>query len=204
VETVRTAHLDPGIVDQLSEALGSAAALIDGLPQPALTAATPCGGWRVIDVVNHLAAVTEKFGRFAAGAPSPIRQRRGDLVGAQPKERFRELADAALGAWRQHPEALSAVCVLSFGSFDGATAAGINLLDAVVHRWDIAVGAGAGAEMNEELAGVALRVADLLVTDEARRSGQYATALDAGAGASPSARLLTATGRRPAAGPGAP
>jgi hypothetical protein len=32
------------------------------------------------------------------------------------------------------------VCVLPFGSFDGATAAGINLFDAVVHQWDIAVG----------------------------------------------------------------
>jgi len=204
VETVRTAQLGPGIVDQLSEALGSAAALIDGLPQAAFTAATPCGGWRVIDVVNHLAGVTEKFGRFAAGAPSPIRQRRGDLVGTQPAEGFRELADAALGAWREHPEALSAECVLSFGSFDGATAAGINLFDAVVHRWDIAVGAGADTEMSEELAGVALRVAHLLVTDEARRSGQYATALDAQADASASARLLAAAGRQPPRGPRAP
>jgi hypothetical protein len=32
------------------------------------------------------------------------------------------------------PGALTAVCVLPFGSFDGATAAGINLLDPVIHQ----------------------------------------------------------------------
>ncbi len=196
MEVIRSAHLGPGIAGQLGEALLSAAALVDGLPERSLGRPSPCRGWSVLDVIRHLAAVTEKFGRFAAGAPGPVRQRPGDLVGPAPASRFRDVAEAAARAWREHPGALTAVCVLPFGSFDGATAAGISLFDAVIHQWDIAVGAGVDHAISEELAVVALSVAPLLVTSQARRSGQYAAPAPLPAGAPPSARLLAVTGRQ--------
>ena len=148
------------------------------------------------DVIGHLAAVTEKFGRFAAGTAGPVRQLPGDLAGTQPAKRFRDVAEAAASTWREHPGALTAVCVLPFGSFDGATAAGINLFDAVIHQWDIAAGAGIDHTISEELAVVAFSVAPLLVTGQARLSGHYAAPALPPAGAPPSARLLAATGRQ--------
>jgi uncharacterized protein (TIGR03086 family) len=202
VEIIRSAHLGSGIGDHLSEALLSTAALVDDLPSGSLGRASPCRGWSVLDVVNHLAAVTEKFRRFAAGTAdpagtaSPVRQLRGDLVGPRPAKRFRDIAEAAASAWREHPGALTAVCVLPFGSFDGATAAGINLFDAVIHQWDIAVGAGIEHPISEELAVVALRVAPLLITDQARLSGHYAAPALLPADAPPSARLLAVAGRQ--------
>ena len=150
----------------------------------------------MLDLINHLAAVTEKFGRLAAGTPGPIRQLSGDLVGTQPARKFRDIAEAAASTWREHPEALTAVCVLPFGSFDGATAAGINLFDAVIHQWDIATGAGIDHQISEELAVVVLRVTPLLVTDQARRSGHYAVPIVPPAGAPPGVRLLAAAGRQ--------
>jgi uncharacterized protein (TIGR03086 family) len=199
VEIIRSAHLGSGIVGQLSEALLSAAALVDDLPPRSLDRVSPCRGWSVLDVINHLAAVTEKFGRFAAGTAGPVRQLRGDLVGTEPAKRFRGIAEAAASTWREHPEALTAVCNLPFGSFDGPTAAGINLFDAVIHQWDIAVGAGIDHTISEDLAVVALGVAPLLVTGQARRSGHYAAPALPLAGAPPSAQLLAVTGRAPAA-----
>ncbi len=86
--------------------------------------------------------------------------------------------------------------MLPFGSFDGATAAGISLFDAVIHQWDIAAGAGIGHQIDEELAAVALSVASLLVTDDARLSGHYAAPILVPASAPPSVRLLAATGRQ--------
>ena len=196
MEIIRSAHLGSQVVGQLSEALVSAAALVDELPQRSLGQATPCRGWSVLDVISHLAAVTEKFGRFAAGTAGPVHQQPGDLVGTQPAKSFRDIAEAAVITWREHPGALTAVCVLPFGSFDGATAAGINLFDAVIHQWDIAVGAGIDHTISEELAVVALGVAPLLVTGQARLSGHYAAPAVPRVGAPPSARLLAATGRQ--------
>jgi uncharacterized protein (TIGR03086 family) len=194
VEIVR-AHLGPRIAGQLGDALFSAAALVDRVPPRSLTRPTPCPGWNVLDVVNHLAAVTEKFGRFAAGEPGLVRQLAGDLVGPRPARKFRQLTEAAARSWLDHPGALTAVCVLPFGSFDGATAAGISLFDAVIHQRDIAAGAGIDHEMSEELAAVALGVAGLLITDQARLAGHYAGPVTARPGAPPSLRLLAASGR---------
>ena len=116
MEIIRSAHLGSQVVGQLSEALVSAAALVDELPQRSLGQATPCRGWSVLDVISHLAAVTEKFGRFAAGTAGPVHQQPGDLVGTQPAKSFRDIAEAAVITWREHPGALTAVCVLPFGS----------------------------------------------------------------------------------------
>jgi len=196
MESVRSAPVGPGIVESLGESLFSAADLIDRVPRASLTRTTPCGEWDVLGVINHLAAVTEKFGRFAAGATGPIRQLRGDLVGEQPARGFRRIVEAAIGSWRAHPEALDTVCILPFGQFDGATAAGINLFDAVVHQWDIAIGADLDHEVNDELAAVALPVAQLLVTDEARRAGHYAMPAASGPDSRPGDRLLAWAGRR--------
>jgi uncharacterized protein (TIGR03086 family) len=198
VTRVRRAQLGPLVLDHLEDALVSAAALIDDIPSASFSMPTPCSGWSVLDVVNHLAAVTEKFGRFAAGAAGaerPVRQVHGDLVGTRPARTFRHIAETAMRAWREHPESVDAVCVLPFGDFDGATAAGINLFDAVVHQWDIAMGAGVDHEIDEELATAALVVADLLVTHEARRLGHYGPAMVTGLDAPPSDRLLAMAGR---------
>jgi hypothetical protein len=73
----------------------------------------------------------------------------------------------------------------------------MNLFDTVIHQWDIATGAGVHQQLNDDLALVALKVADLLVTDEARASGQFAVSEPPPPGASPSVRLLVVTGRLP-------
>src|SRR5580700_7028929 len=104
--TMGGAGLDPRIVDRLADALDRAARLIDGLNPDAYSLPSPCRGWSVIDVINHLAAVTEKFGRFAAGLPGPIRQRQGDLVGSAPAACFRAVVEVAMTAWHVHPEAI--------------------------------------------------------------------------------------------------
>lgn len=192
-----SAGLGPHVVDQLDRALGRAVGLVDRLPTGTLLRPTPCQGWTVRDVVNHLAAVTEKFGRFAAGAESPIRQLHGDLLGPDPPGSLRRFAGTALAAWRHHPEALVAECGLPFGCFDGATAAGINLLDAVVHAHDIAAGAGVDLAPDDALAELALAVVPLVVTAAGRSAGAFAAPESAEAGASATERLLAATGRRP-------
>ena len=196
MDLVQSAPMGPGIVQNLGESLLSAADLIDRVPRASLAAATPCADWDVFGVINHLAAVTEKFGRFAAGSTGLIRQLGGDLVGDEPARSFRRIVGRALEAWRDHPEVLETVCILPFGRFDGATAAGINLFDAVVHQWDIAAGADLDHAVNDDLSAVALPVARLLVTDEARRSDHYGAPVAPGPDALPSARLLALVGRR--------
>jgi uncharacterized protein (TIGR03086 family) len=174
----------------------SIATLIDRLEPEALSAPTPCAEWRVIDVIDHLAAVTEKFGRFAAGERDIVRQRHDRLIGSAPAREFRSIIEAALNEWERHPEALHGVCLLPFGSFDGRSAAAINVFDAVVHQWDIAVGASVAHDIDEHLAVVALGGAALFVNDAARAAGHFTAPHNVPADASAATRLLAIAGRQ--------
>jgi uncharacterized protein (TIGR03086 family) len=183
------------VVELLDRALASTCALVDRLPDTALAQPSPCERWTVLDVVGHLAGVTEKFTRFANGERGTIRTSTEDLVGHEPAEPLRALADAAAVAWRTHPEALTDDCVLSFATFDGATAAGLNLLEAVVHRWDIATGAGLRVEITDAEAEASLAYAQVLVTDAARAADQFGPAPRRPATGPPLDRLLATVGR---------
>jgi hypothetical protein len=122
---------DASVIGDLREVLLSAATFIEGIGPGALGARTPCVDWCVIDVIDHLASVTEKFGRFAAGERGVIRQRHGGLIASAPAHDFRVIVESALSEWDRHPDALEAICLLPFGSFDGRTVARINVFDAV-------------------------------------------------------------------------
>jgi predicted trehalose synthase len=92
VANVASAGLDASVVGSLRAALADVSGLVDRLVGQAFDMSTPCDGWTVRDVMNHLAAVTEKFSRFAAAASSgPIRQRHGDLLGTEPRRMFRSI-----------------------------------------------------------------------------------------------------------------
>ena len=137
--------------------------------------------------------MTEKFTRFALGEDGVVREDRRDWLGDQPAVGFGAIAAASGRAWTDHPEALARTCRLPFGEFDGETAAGINLFDAVVHGWDITVALRLPWQPDERATEVSLHVADLLVTPAARGGGQFGSPRTTGA--TPRDRLLALTGR---------
>jgi uncharacterized protein (TIGR03086 family) len=163
----------------LDGALAAVTSLVSVVGLDALSGPSHCRGWTGRDVVDHLVRVTHRFGRFAGGESPPP-----DMEGSRAW---------ALAAWRDHPDALNRTCTLSFGCFDGATAAGINVFDATVHHWDIS----GRLPDHPGLIAASLVVARLLTTDEARRSGQYAAEVTPAPGAAAGARLLALTGRQP-------
>jgi uncharacterized protein (TIGR03086 family) len=175
----RTAGFGPEIVPMLDDALEAVTSMVSSAGPDILAEPSRCRNWTGRDVVEHLVAVTHRCGRLAGGENPPA-----DLGGSRWW---------ALDAWRRHPEVLDRTCRLSFGSFDGATVAAINVFDATVHHWDIS----GRLPDRPGLIAASLAVARLLITDQARQSGQYGPVLVPPPGASDGARLLALTGRRP-------
>jgi len=185
----------PEVVGLLADELRGTGDVIDRVAPARLSAPSPCAGWTVSDVVLHLVAVTDKFTRFARGETEAPRSRTVADIDADPRAAYRVAALESTAVWRARPDALARVCTLPFGAFNGAAAAAINLFDVVVHGWDIAIGAGIGARIDEPVAEFLLPIASALVTLEARSGGQYAVAETVGAAAPASVRLLAVTGR---------
>jgi uncharacterized protein (TIGR03086 family) len=195
---VRTSSGDvTGVVEHLGRQLQRVARLVDLVPTDGWVRPTPCPDWDVRALVNHVAVVTEKFTRFARGEDGLVVEDRRDWLGAEPAIGFREVVDDSGDAWAAHPEALDRTCLLPFGDFDGTTAAAINLFDAVVHEWDLATALGGPWQPADGAVEAALLVAELLVTPEARASGQFGP--ERSTDSTPHGRLLALTGR-PSAG----
>jgi uncharacterized protein (TIGR03086 family) len=192
-DEVRRAGLGPEVIGRLARSLERVEAIVTALQPGAWAAPSPCEGWDIRDVVDHLASVTTKFTRFALGEDGLLRQAQGDLLGPDRAGSFAAIVNQSSTAWRDNPGALTRICHLPFGRFDGATAAGINLFDAVVHGWDVATAVGTGWPIEDDAVLDALEVCDVIDRSEARDIRQFGPPRSEGESAME--RLLARTGR---------
>ena len=151
-----------------------------------LDAQTPCEGWDVRTLVNHLIGWNTFFqaaarGEEAAPPPEPPL----DVAGDDPAASYEAARQATLAAFRE-PGALEKV---------GATA-GIAFVDQVVHGTDIAKATGQDATMPPDLAEAAFGMVDGRLTDE-RRGQAFKPAVPVDEGASAQDKLLAYLGRKP-------
>lgn len=113
---------------------------------------TPCTGWTVRDLTNHVLSENRwapplLAGRTIAEVGDALD---GDLLGDDPARAWDEAAAEAVAAVRE-PGALERTVHLSFGDFPGRFYVGQLLSDHVIHAWDLARALGAAEEGDPEL-----------------------------------------------------
>lgn len=113
----------------LHRALDQLADLLDGLPAGALGDRTPCEGWTVETLVDHIVAAPAKFARMVRGepvdwsVPTPS-------AGPDPAAAFRSHGEELLHAWRDQDAA------------GGAPGIDWQCAELAVHTWDLAAALG--------------------------------------------------------------
>jgi uncharacterized protein (TIGR03086 family) len=111
---------------------------------------TPCEGWKVRDIVNHVIGGNHMFAAAAAGGPLPAGDT-ADLAGDDPATSYAQTAKLALEAWRR-PGVAEGTVTLPFGDLPGSMAMGLHLVDHLVHGWDIARATGQSVAVDADLA----------------------------------------------------
>jgi uncharacterized protein (TIGR03086 family) len=184
------------IVALHGEALESTRRFVAGVNATQWTAATPCDGWDVRALLNHVVsgnlwAVELAGGKAIADVGTRLD---GDLLGNDPLAAYETSADAAGRAFAA-PGALDAPCAVSYGPVPGSVYAGHRFIDVLIHGWDLAAATGQEATLDPSLVDGCWAViepqADLL-----KGSGMFGADVDAAPGAGAQARLLAALGRR--------
>jgi uncharacterized protein (TIGR03086 family) len=147
-------------LDALATALDRTGDLLAGLRADDWSSPTPCTGWTVRDLVNHLVGGNRLFTDALRGEPLPPRELLGrrageDQLGSDPVGTYRTGAGALLAAVRA-PGALDGVLALPAGDLPGPAAVHLRTVELLVHGWDLATATGRPAPFPDELAAAEL------------------------------------------------
>jgi uncharacterized protein (TIGR03086 family) len=160
-----------------------------------LSRPTPCSGWDVRALVQHvvnelawIAPLVE--GKTIAEVGDALD---GDLLGTDPLAAFHHHSRLAHEALEQ-PGALERTVHLSFGDFSGEYYANQVGGDVLVHAWDLARALGQDVELPEDLVAWAIPYWEATLA-EFGPTEYFAAPLEVPDGADAQTRLLAAVGR---------
>ena len=183
------------ITELHAQALDATGGIVTGIPADRWHADTPCGGWDVRALVNHVVSGNLWAAELAAGRTiEDVGDRLdGDVLGADPVGSYDASAKAAAAAFRA-PGIMDAPCAVSYGPVPGSVYAGHRFLDVFIHGWDLAVATGQDTVLD---AGLMQACQDVIEPqmEAFREAGAFAGPLPVPPGASAQARFLAMLGR---------
>jgi uncharacterized protein (TIGR03086 family) len=180
-----------GPVEQFDVLIPSFKRVGSAVDDETLRAETPCDGWVVRDLLEHMNGGARAFA--AAFEQRQVRPRDlGDDPVAVVGEALAEF-DTAIRA----PGALEQTVESPFGSMPGEVFARLAALDLLVHTWDLGRATGQDVDMPAAVVESVDGFARQAITDEWRRPGVFGREVAASSTGSPLDALAAFTGRQP-------
>jgi uncharacterized protein (TIGR03086 family) len=157
-----------------------------------LDAPTPCGRWSLRELLDHTIDTSGAFADALAapGVAATAARADAELPWAPA---FAAIARRTRQGWAD-PAALDRTYELRFGTMPGPIMVSANVLEVVVHGWDIGQATGDAADIPDALATPILAFARAALSD-AQRGNDFAA--DLGVGDTPSEQLVAFLGRKP-------
>jgi uncharacterized protein (TIGR03086 family) len=184
------------LIELLSRASGPTEAVLAQLHPEHRDRPTPCPEMTVAQVAAHLIGGLRGFTEVANGGElrfDPVLD--PALDGERVDVVFRSAVDALIAAFAR-PGRLDASYAMPWGPTTGGQLVGFELIETVVHGWDIARGLGVGIEVEEPVAAATLTGARQWVDESVRVPGMFGPEIvvtDAG----PLEELVAFLGRDP-------
>jgi uncharacterized protein (TIGR03086 family) len=183
----------PDVVDRLDAALATTGALVATTAPGQWSAPTPCPGWDVRALTNHLVGGLRLFAAQLGGTDAGG-EHEDDWLGDAPADAFRDAATAVLAAWRS-PGALGRTLTISLGDVPAPLGAVIELTEVVAHGADLAVATGREDLLDQDQAADLHALVAGMGFDAFRLPGVFGAAVDVPASAPAHAQLLGFLGR---------
>jgi len=184
-----------GIATLHAQALEAAGRTVEGIPMDRWHADTPCDGWDVRALLNHVVSGNLWAAELAAGATIDSVGDRldGNVLGADPVRSYAVSAEAAAAAFLR-PGALEAPCAVSYGPIAGIVYAGHRFFDVFIHSWDLATATGQDTALDARLMEACRQIIGPQL-ELFRAAGALAAELPVPPGATAQTRFLAMLGR---------
>jgi uncharacterized protein (TIGR03086 family) len=176
-------------------ALRTTGAVVDGIAARQLELPTPCDGWSVRELLNHVVSGNYWAADLAEGKSiADVGDRLdGDTLGDDHAAAYRASAALAAAAF-DAPGAMDAPCAVSYGPVPGSVYCGHRILDVVIHGWDLAKATGQDTTLDPELVDAVTAIITPQM-DMLAGSGMFGSTVAIAADADPQTRLLSTLGR---------
>ncbi|MFN2560636.1 MAG: TIGR03086 family metal-binding protein [Jatrophihabitans sp.] len=165
-----------------------------------LSARTPCAGWDLADLLAHMTVQQCGFARAVTGARTAVADW-APTRAEKPVEAYASACDELLTAFAavEDPAAPVHLPEIHDEPVPAQLAVGFQLVDNVVHAWDVAVSLGRRPEVDDDVVAAALVVARQVPDggERDRPGAAFAHALPIGAGRSALDETLLLLGRDP-------
>jgi uncharacterized protein (TIGR03086 family) len=183
------------IAELHARALDTTGRTVAGITPDSWRADTPCDGWDVRTLLNHVVAGNWWAAELAAGGTIERVGDRldGDMLGSEPAAAYVGSAEAAAAVFRR-PGSLDAPCAVSYGPVPGSVYAGHRFIDVLIHGWDLAVATGQDPALEETLVQACREILEPQL-EAFRAAGAFAAEVAAPPDATAQARLLAMLGR---------
>lgn len=113
---------------------------------------TPCTGWTVRDLVNHMTRGNLSYANLLQGGTAAefLRQRDEDALGTDPAGAYASSVRACAGAFAV-PGAPDRLVDYPLGEIPGRQALAVRTADSTIHTWDLARAVGAEEQLDDGL-----------------------------------------------------
>lgn len=172
--------------------------VVNDVSEAQMTNPSPCEGWTVRDVLNHITGGATMFAISAeqGSVPDEVMGQLmgGDNLGDDPKGAWAIAANRAMVAFEQ-PGVLEKTVKLPFGEMPAGVAINIAVFDVLTHAVDIARASGQSVD-DSELIETALEFGRQMIGPELRIPGVFDPEQPVAGNAPPEDRLLAFAGRK--------
>jgi uncharacterized protein (TIGR03086 family) len=182
---------------QLTDAAGAAARVVDGVTPAQFGDPTPCTGWDVRALLNHLILWTSYSLERRAHGESVSEELMATDFAASPDfaVAYRAQLDRALAAWAD-PAAWDRKLDVMGSATPAADVAALNIAEMILHGWDLAVATGQEYTVPDEASAAALAAVEANA-DLFRQYEGFAPEVPVPGSASALDRALGLSGRNP-------
>jgi uncharacterized protein (TIGR03086 family) len=186
--------MDETVVDQMEHSFALATAVLEGVRADQWSAPSPCEGWTVRDVVNHMVGGAKIVSIELSGRGGDVNYHVNHLRGREPVDAYREAAADAVAVFRADPGLVDRTLPMPWGPETGATVATMFMGDHFAHAWDVARATGQSTDLDAQLAEHLMPFARDYA-DRFREPGMFDEEQVAPPGASAADRLAALLGR---------
>jgi uncharacterized protein (TIGR03086 family) len=188
--------MDTEVIEMLTRAARSSEAVLERLEPADHGRPSPCPEMTVAQVAAHLIGGIRGFAVVGEGGELRFDVDLDPDLGQEPVAVvFRAAVDRLLAAFAE-PGRIGATYSMPWGPTTGVQLLGFELIETVVHSWDIARGLGVEFDIDDDVVRATLAGARMWVDDSVRVPGMFGPEIRVGAGR-PLDELVAFLGRDP-------